>query len=40
MLDWNEYQGQLQTAIAEIGRISPKILRGYRGLSEEGFLRR
>ncbi|EPG75316.1 carboxymuconolactone decarboxylase family protein [Leptospira fainei serovar Hurstbridge str. BUT 6] len=36
MLDWNEYQKQVQTTIAEIGRISPEILRGYRALSEAG----
>jgi AhpD family alkylhydroperoxidase len=36
MLDWNEYQRQLGTAIAEIGRISPDTIRGYRGLADAG----
>ncbi|MGA2477321.1 MAG: carboxymuconolactone decarboxylase family protein [Spirochaetia bacterium] len=36
MLDWNEYQKQLQTTIAEIGRISPEIVRGYRTLGDAG----
>ena len=36
MLDWNEYQKQLATTIAEIARTSPDIARGYRTLSEAG----
>jgi AhpD family alkylhydroperoxidase len=34
MLDWNEYQKQLSTTIAEIARTSPDIARGYRMLSD------
>jgi len=33
MLDWNDYQKQLGTTIAEMGRINPDTLRGYRELS-------
>src|SRR5580658_299725 len=36
MLDWNEYQKQLSTTIADIARTSPDIARGYRTLSEAG----
>ncbi len=36
MLNWNEYLQQLQTRTAEIGRTSPEIIRGYRGLSDAG----
>src|ERR1700691_6687137 len=36
MLDWNDYQKQLATTIADIARTSPDILRGYRTLSEAG----
>jgi AhpD family alkylhydroperoxidase len=36
MLDWNEYQKQLSTTIADIARTSPDITRGYRTLSEAG----
>jgi AhpD family alkylhydroperoxidase len=36
MLDWNEYQKQLGTAVADIARTSPDIVRGYRTLSEAG----
>jgi AhpD family alkylhydroperoxidase len=36
MLDWKEYGKQLSEAIAGIGRISPEIVRGYRGLSDAG----
>ena len=36
MLDWNDYQRQLGTTIAEIGRISPDTIRGYRGLADAG----
>lgn len=34
MLNWNEYLTDLQARIAEIGRQSPEIIRGYRGLSD------
>ena len=36
MLDWNEYQRQITANVAEIGKVSPDITRGYRGLSEAG----
>jgi len=36
MLDWNEYQRQLSANIAEIGRVSPETVRGYRGLIDAG----
>jgi len=36
MLDWNDYQRQLGTTIAQIGRISPDTIRGYRGLADAG----
>ena len=36
MLDWNEYQKQVQTLLGEIGRSSPGTLRGYRELSNAG----
>jgi len=36
MLDWNEYHKQVLATIAEIGRISPDIVRGYRTLSDAG----
>jgi AhpD family alkylhydroperoxidase len=36
MLDWNDYQRQLGATIAEIGRISPDTIRGYRGLADAG----
>ena len=36
MLDWNEYRKQLATTIAEIGRLSPETVRGYRELSDAG----
>lgn len=36
MIDWNEYHTQLQRRIAEIGRTSPDILRGYRTTSNAG----
>jgi AhpD family alkylhydroperoxidase len=36
MLDWNEYQKQIQQRIAEIGRTNHEIVKGYRGLSESG----
>lgn len=36
MIDWNEYQAQVQRRIAEIGRTSPDIVRGYRTTSNAG----
>jgi AhpD family alkylhydroperoxidase len=36
MLDWNAYQQQLVANIAQIGKISPDIVRGYRDLSDAG----
>lgn len=36
MLDWNDYQKQVQALVATIGRSSPGIVRGYRELSTAG----
>ncbi|SRR5258706_10851381 len=36
MLDWNEYQKQIQQKVAEIGRTNPEIVKGYRTLSDAG----
>lgn len=36
MLDWNQYQTELLTTIGELGRTSPDIVRGYRGLGDAG----
>lgn len=36
MIDWNEYHAQVLKTIAEIGRTSPDIVRGYRTLSGAG----
>jgi AhpD family alkylhydroperoxidase len=36
MLDWNAYQQQLLASIAQIGKISPDTVRGYRELSDAG----
>lgn len=36
MLDWNGYRQELGGRIAEIARISPEIIRGYRQISEAG----
>ncbi len=36
MIDWNEYHAQILKTIAEIGRTSPDIVRGYRTLSDAG----
>ena len=33
MLDWNDYHKQLAATIADIGRINPDTIRGYRDLS-------
>jgi AhpD family alkylhydroperoxidase len=32
MLNWNEYYKQLIAGMGEIGRISPEVVKGYRGL--------
>src|SRR5271156_3602504 len=34
MLDWNEYQKQIGTTVAELAKLSPDTLRGYRALSD------
>jgi AhpD family alkylhydroperoxidase len=34
MLDWNEYQKQIGTTVAELAKLSPETLRGYRTLSD------
>lgn len=36
MFDWNEYRKRLLARIAEIGRISPETIRGYRALGDAG----
>jgi AhpD family alkylhydroperoxidase len=36
MLDWNTYRKQLLATIADIGKASPEITRGYQGLSQAG----
>jgi len=36
MIDWNDYHQQVLRTIAEIGRISPDIVRGYRTLTDAG----
>jgi AhpD family alkylhydroperoxidase len=36
MLDWEEYRQQLLKGIADLGRLSPGIVRGYRELSDAG----
>lgn len=36
MLNWNEYQQQLQQRIAEIGRTNRAVLKGYRELTNAG----
>jgi AhpD family alkylhydroperoxidase len=34
MIDWNEYQKQIGTTVAELAKLSPDTLRGYRALSD------
>ena len=36
MLNWKEYQKQLLTNFAEIGKVNHEILKGYHGLSNAG----
>lgn len=39
MLDWNDYQRQVQALVAAIGRSSPGTVRGYRELGDAGAAR-
>lgn len=34
MIDWNAYQAQILTTLAQLGRLTPDTLRGYRTLSD------
>lgn len=36
MINWNEYQKQIGSTNAQIGRINHEILKGYRALSNAG----
>ncbi len=36
MLDWDHYHRQILSTLAQLGRLSPDTLRGYRTLSEAG----
>ena len=36
MINWNDYHDRVRKRIAEIGRASPEIVRGYRTLGEAG----
>jgi AhpD family alkylhydroperoxidase len=36
MLDWNDYHKQVLATLAQIGRLAPDTLRGYRSLSDAG----
>ena len=36
MLDWNDYLAQVRKTTATLARLSPRILRGYRELSDAG----
>jgi len=36
MLDWLEYQQELQRRVAQIGRLTPDTLKGYQALSHAG----
>lgn len=36
MLDWNQYKQQIATQVAQIGKTSPDLVRGYRALSDAG----
>jgi AhpD family alkylhydroperoxidase len=33
MLDWNEYRKQIGTTIAEIAKLSPDLVKGYRAIA-------
>lgn len=34
MLDWNEYQAQIGKTVAELAKLTPDTIRGYRTLSD------
>jgi AhpD family alkylhydroperoxidase len=36
MLDWVNYQKELQKGVGQIGRLSPETLKGYMALSQAG----
>jgi AhpD family alkylhydroperoxidase len=36
MLDWNDYHRQILATLADLGRMSPETLRGYRTLGDAG----
>src|SRR3974390_3525982 len=36
MLNWNEYKQQIGAQVAQIGKASPDVVRGYRVLSDAG----
>jgi AhpD family alkylhydroperoxidase len=36
MLDWNQYKQQIAAQVAQIGKTSPDLVRGYRALSDVG----
>ena len=36
MLDWNGYRDQIRAILAELGRLNPGTVRGYRELSDAG----
>ncbi len=36
MLDWLEYQKELQVRVGQFGRLSPETLKGYQALSHAG----
>jgi hypothetical protein len=36
IIDWNEYEKQIQQQIAEIGRSNREIIKGYRQLANSG----
>ncbi len=36
MLDWNTYHSQILETLAQLGRLNPDTLRGYRTLSDAG----
>ena len=36
MLDWNGYTKELLSRVADLGKLSPEIVRGYRQLTDAG----
>ncbi|HEX6177943.1 MAG TPA: carboxymuconolactone decarboxylase family protein [Thermoanaerobaculia bacterium] len=36
MLDWNGYKKELLSRVADLGKLSPEIVRGYRQLTDAG----